>query len=617
MLARQHDDGLGMASKNIELAYYILPMNSIISLVKEWYPDIQEEKYWGCIIIGVLLSFGVEWLVKRFDSEYYEWKIAKCLLIIEAVLLLCLLIISAHWQWYFLLILPWGYFLVRYIYFKEKYKRMKTSLKPQNQDLLRFEYLLKLERSNLCSWEVRRFLFPAMNVLFEIGAMAHLDKQLSLLKDSYGGFYGWKRLKSYLCSNRQEFSQMLALLKSYEDDKHLSREEKNRTILNLFHAYCSLDNEEGVRTYILRLEEMVYERKEYPIEALDDLLYHYEITHNEEGVNKILEISNNIHAKDFSLYLEYIDLQYMHNKRIGDVEGNRRLLDEMTRKQVEMNKDDEQKLRFGLRLLKLLFENNYAWKEYSINLFRQAETYLQYSQDIAFEYMEAVMLILQNAQNIYNISLPVEQVTHLLSTIRNYIDKYMLEYDKQITALPNDFVYRKRGMLMHKVTYTRLVGYLIKNEPANLKEVCRLENQIIELCCDNGEEREALHFIVVLTDEILAFYDNIQKDIDNGIRDTDIVKAANERSFFMEQVKHNMEKIDNVLRVNRYNRSLAYYIFYQSYFNFKVGNIENARYALRKFEDTNVSISNFTIAIQMLYKQVKENINTHIDSVNI
>ena len=586
-------------------------MNSITSLVKEWYPNIQEEKYWGCIIIGVLLSLGGKWLVKRFDSEYYEWKITKCLLIIEAVLLLCLLFISAHWQWYFLLILPWGYFLIRYISFKEKYKRMVASLKTKNQDLLRYEYLLKLEKSNLCSWEVRRLLFPAMNVLFEIGAMEHLDKQLSLLKDSYGESYEWKRLKSYLCSNRQEFSQMLTLLKSYEDDKHLSRDEQNRTILNIFHAYRLVNNEEGVRTYILRLENMVFERKEYTIEALDDLLYHYEITHNEEGVSKILEISNHIQAKDFSLYLAYMDLKYMHHKRIGDVESNRRLLDEMTRKQVEMNKDNEQKLRFGLRLLKLLFENNYAWKEYSINLFRQAETYLQYSQDIAFEYMEAVMLILQNAQNIYNISLPVEQVTHLLCTIRNYIDKYMPEYDKQITALPNDFVYRKRGMLMHKVTYARLVGNLTKNEPAYLKEVCRLENQIIELCYDNGEEREALHFIVVLTDEILAYYDTIQKDIDNGIRDTDIVQAVEERSFFMEQVKHNMETIDNILRDNHYNRSLAYYIFYQSYFNFKIGNIENARYALRKFEDTNVSINNFTIAIQDLYQQVKENIKSN------
>lgn len=164
---------------------------------------------------------------------------------------------------------------------------------------------------------------------------------------------------------------------------------------------------------------------------------------------------------------------------------------------------------------------------------------------------------------------------------------------------------------MHKVTYARLVGNLTKNEPAYLKEVCRLENQIIELCYDNGEEREALHFIVVLTDEILAYYDTIQKDIDNAIRDTDIVQAVEERSFFMEQVKHNMETIDNILRDNHYNRSLAYYIFYQSYFNFKIGNIENARYALRKFEDTNVSINNFTIAIQDLYQQVKENIKSN------
>ena len=581
-------------------------MNNIIELIKDWYPEIVEVKYWGCLIIGALLSYFGCWLCKRFESGYYEWEIVKRLLVIDAVLLLFLFFVSAHWQWYFLLALPWEYFPARYIYFKEEYKRMAVSLKTKDQDLVRYEYLMLLEKRKLCSWEVRRYLLPAMNVLFEIGAIKHLDKQLCLLEEHYGESYEWKRLKSYMCSNRQEFSKMLELLKDYEDNKRISRGEQIRTVLNLYHAYRILDNEEAVKTYIPKLENMVFERKEYMIEALDDLLYHYEITHNEEGVNKVLEISNHIQANDFSSYLEYLDLQYMHNKRIGDVEGNRRLLDKMASKQAEMSDDDELSLRFGLRLLKFHFENNYGWIEYSINLFRQAGMYLKCSQEIAFEFMEAVMLILQNAQAMYKMSLPFNIAQPLFNTIHTYIDKYMPEYDRQITDLPDDFVYRKKEMLMHKVTYARLIGYLINDEPAYLKEVCRLEKQIIRLCNNNGEEREALHFYVVLTDEILAFYDNIQINIDSGITDHDILLAANEKPIFMEQVKSNMESIDNVLRENDYNRSLAYYIFYQSYFNFKVGNIENARYALRKFEDTNVSINNFTVVIQELYKQVKK-----------
>lgn len=586
-------------------------MNNIIELIKDWYPEIVEVKYWGCLIIGALLSYFGCWLCKRFESGYYEWEIVKRLLVIDAVLLLCLFFVSAHRQWYFLLALPWEYFPARYIYFKEEYKRMSTSLKSKNQDLVRYEYLLKLEKQKLCSWEVRGYLLPAMNVLFEIGAMKHLDKQLCLLEGHYGASYEWKRLKSYLCSNRHEFSQMLELLKNYEGNKRLSREEQIRTVLNLYHAYRVLDNEEAVKTYISKLENIVFERKEYSIEALDDLLYHYEISHNEEGINKVLDISNHIQANDFSSYLEYVDLQYMHNKRIGDMEGNRRLLDKMARKQAEMSDDDEQCLRFGLRILKLYFENNYGWMEYSINLFRQAEAYLKCSQYIAFEYMEAVMLIMQNAQAMYNMSIPFDMVQFLFSTIRKYIDKYMPEYDKQITELPDDFVYRKKEMLMHKVTYAKLLGYLTKEEPAYLKELCRVEKQIIRLCKNNGEDREALHFYVVLTDEILAFYDGIQININRGVTDYDILQAASEESFYMELVKSNMECIDNVLRENDYNRSLAYYIFYQSYFNFKVGNIENARYALRKFEETNVSINNFTVVIQGLYQQVKEGVKVN------
>lgn len=584
-------------------------MNNILEKIVDWFPEIVQAKYWGALITGGLFTYLANWLGNRFDSRYYEWKIVKRLFIIDAVLLVVLLFLSLQWEWYLLLILPWGYFIARYFYFKQTHKRLIASLKSKNHDLNRYYYLLNLEKTKLCSWEVRRYLFSALNVLFEIGAMKHLDKQLNLLKDDYGNLFEWKQLKSFLCYNLQEYNQMLKLLQDYEEDKHLTKEERNRTVINIYNAYRLLDNEEGVRTYIPKLEKIVFDNKDYTIEALDNLLYHYETTNNEEGVKKVINISNKIKTKNFSTYIAYIDLQYMHNKRIGNIEGNRRLLDEMARKQTEMGDDEEQGLRFKLRLLKLYFENNYAWMEYSIYLFQQADKFLAYSQDIAFEYMEAVMLVLQNAKGMYNISIPSGQIMYLFQNIRNYIDKYIPKYDKTITNLPDDFVYRKKEMLMHKVTYSRLIFNLTKNEPSYLKEMCRLENQIIRLCQNNGEERERLHFLVVLTDDILTYYDVIQLDIENGVTDDDILLAEKEKPIFMEQVKQNMEIIDNVLRENDYNRSLAYYIFYQSYFNFKVGNIENARYALHKFEDTNVSIQNFTIAIQKLYQQVKDGVN--------
>lgn len=580
-------------------------MNKIVEHIIEWFPNITETKYWGGILFGALISYVVTWLDKHFCSGAFEWKIAKRLVVIDICMALCILFLWMNLWWLFILIVPWMYFGGRMIFFKREYIRMKKSLKESNQDLIRYRYFMKLEKRKLCSWEVRKYLLPIMNVLFEIGAMKHLDKDLAQLEGQYGTCYEWKRLRSYLCSNRHEFQMMLDLLRPYEDDNRLSDDERDRTILNIYHAYRMLDNEEGVETYILKIEDMVFVRKKYRIEALDDLLYYYETTNNEDGVNKILDISNHIKTRSFSAYLEYIDLQYMHNKRIGNVESNKQLLDDMAKKHSEMHENDGQRLRFGLRLMKLYFENNYLWKEYGIELFRHADAYLSFSQDIAFEYMEAVMLMLRNAQAFYNISLHEEMLKRLFSTMYKYISNYMPEYDKRITSLPDDFVYRKKEMLMRKVTFAQLECNIKHDEPAYMKEMCRLENQIIRLCHDNGEEREALHFLVVQTDDILAYYDSIQIAVDSGIADKAIMTAQKDKPVFMDTVKHNMETIDNTLRQNDYNRSLAYYIFYQSYFNFKVGNIENARYALHKFEDTNVSINNFTIAIQKLYEQVK------------
>lgn len=579
-------------------------MHDLVERLTTMFPEIAKLNTWIAILYTILITAIGDWVIRRFISGRYEWKLLAYVLLTDVGLAILMLFFEVGWWWYFLLVFPFSYFIVRYICIRREWKKNYASLNGDDKDKVRYQYLMKLEKRNLCSWEVKNYLLPAMNILFKIGAMKHLDERLESMKEVYGNLYEWKRLKSYLYSNRQEYQQMLDILRPFENDKRLSKNEHNRTFLNIFHAYRMLDNEEGVRSYISEIEQMFFGRNEYSIEALDDLLYHYEITHNEEGVKRILDISSSINPEDFSMYLEFLDLQYMHNKRIDNRESNIQLLDKMMERHEQMQENDEVKLRFGLRVLKLYFENNYRWQEISLMMFSRAEIYLTYSRDIAFEYMEAVMLVIQNAQSIYNLSLLPEQLKHLFSTIRKHIDSYMLEYDRIITTLPDDFVYRKKEMLMRKVTYARLNGNLINDAPAYIREVCRLENQIIQLCHHNGEEREELHFLVVLTDDILAYYDTIQIDIANGVLDKDILKAQQEHPIYMEQIKKNMEKINAILRANHYNRSMAYYIFYQSYFNYKLGNIDNAQYALHKFHGTNVSIKNFTVAIQSLYQQV-------------
>ncbi len=104
-------------------------MNDILENIVGWFPEIAEAKFWGVLITGGLFTYLIEWLSKRFDSGYYEWKIVKRLAIADAVLLVILLLLSSQWPWFLLLILPWGYFLVRYFFLKRRAKVWRF-LKP-------------------------------------------------------------------------------------------------------------------------------------------------------------------------------------------------------------------------------------------------------------------------------------------------------------------------------------------------------------------------------------------------------------------------------------------------------------------------------------------------------
>lgn len=579
-------------------------MASVIEHISSLFPSLFEKGTWIAWLVGILVSYVGTEISNRFVRDRYEWKLFLRIIVIDISLLVVFLVCDVGWTVYAILIVPWGYLPWRKAMLDRKKVIAGRTDGKRNNDLDRYHYLLWLESRSLTSWEIRTYLLPAMDILFEIGAIRQLEERLAHLEKQYGEEYGWKKLKSYIYHNRQEYRRMLDILIPFEKSGRLSGEESFRTILNIYCAYRNLDDTEGINIYIRKIEQMVFERKQYAVEALDDLLYHYEINGNVEGIGKILGIVDGIQTKNVNRYLEIQDLRYMHNKRIGNRQENMAMLDRMMEKYEAMVEDDEEKCRFGLRMLRLYFENDYGWKEISLLMFNNAETYLTYSPTIAFEYMEAVMNILQNAQSIRNMSLTADMQRRLSGQIVRHIDIYLPDYDRELIDLPDDFLYRKKEMLMRKVTYNRIKGELQHNVHESFCEIDRLERKIIALCRFNGEERESLHFLVVQTDDVLAYYDAIELNVSQGIKDEDIIAAHKDRDVYMDIVRRNVREIEEVIRNNEYNRTLAYYIFYLAYFQYRLGNKDAAILALHKFRETKVSIRNFTIAIQRLYQKM-------------
>ena len=475
-----------------------------------------------------------------------------------------------------------------------------------NYDIKRYEFYEWLSKKELFRWEVKIFFLPAMNILFEIGAIRKLDEELERFED-YKDWYEWKRLKSYVCWNRHEYQKVIDLLQSFENDKHLDEDEQARTVINLFGAYRNLEDKDGVAVYAKKLEKLLFERNYYTVEVFDDLMYYYDEKGDVEKTKRIETIIKSLDYRDYSQMLDIYDVLYFYNRRHGNVEANRELLDILVAKSHLM-KNEERKRIFEIRLLTLFYENDYGWMDYSVNLYNNADTYLNYSSRVAFEFLGAVNQMVQNGmmQKIY----PKIGIRNLYGKTLNRIERYVEEYDKGLIALPDDFLYRKKNMLMQKMEYLKACANERLELSGYVNAFSNTLHKIIMLCEKEGDDREKLHFLVVLADEMLSCRDDIMAfRSENNLTTAELAAISNvneeETNLAVEEAVECVQEINQSLKKHHYERTLAYYIFYAAYLNMKLENRTIVKQMLARFHNTGVDIRNYTLPVQRLYDEVK------------
>lgn len=557
-------------------------------------------------LVGILFSLLVikfEFLGKKdwFGNSCSVW-----VGIISISTVVVLLFCGLYWLIPSVLLIPVCVVAWRWCRFKKRQKIVFRSKDSLNYDIKRYEFYEWLSKKELFRWEVKIFFLPAMNILFEIGAIRKLDEELERLED-YKDWYEWKRLKSYVCWNRHEYQKVIDLLQSFENDKHLDEDEQARTVINLFGAYRNLEDKEGVAVYAKKLEKVLFERNYYTVEVFDDLMYYYDEKGDVEKTKRIETIIKDLGYRDYSQMLDIYDVLYFYNRRHGNVEANRELLDILVAKSHLM-KNEERKRIFEIRLLTLFYENDYGWMDYSVNLYNNADTYLNYSSRVAFEFLGAVNQMVQNGmmQKIY----PKIGIRNLYGKTLNRIERYVEEFDKELIALPDDFLYRKKNMLMQKMEYLKACA----NERLELSGyVTALSNtlhKIIMLCEKEGDDREKLHFLVVLADEMLLCRDDIMAfRSENNLTTAELAAISKvneeETNLAVEEAVECVQEINQSLKKHHYERTLAYYIFYAAYLNMKLENRIIAKQMLARFHNTGVDIRNYTLPVQRLYDEVK------------
>lgn len=556
-------------------------------------------------LVGMLISlvaYKFEFLGKKawFGNSCSVWTLIMC--IVAAIVLLAF---KLFWLLPCILLIPIAVLGVRYCWLE---RRKKTVLKYRgllDYDKKRYDYYVWLSKRELFRWEVKKYLLPAMNILFEIGSIKKLDDELESLSD-YKDWYKWKRLKSYVHWNRHEYKEVIDLVAPYIDEGKLSGTELTRVTINIYGAYRNMEDREGIEIYAKKLESILFDQKIMMVELFDDLMYYYDERGEKEKIERLAAVIKGLKFSDYSQLLDVYDVLYMHNRRHDDTKANRELLDFMV-SQSSMMIEEERKKIFEVRLLKLYFENDYGWRDYSIKLFENANTYLNYSSRVAFEYLRAVNQIVQQC-HMHNMSAG-KGIIQLYDVILERIDGYVQDFDRELLELPDDFLYRKKEMLMMKEEYRKARVNFKLEYHGYLKGLSDNLHKVISLCQRVGDEREKLHFLMVLADEIVAFEDDMARFRRMGNKTEEEEKALNELSdeemlLAKKDAIECVQEINQTLKRHDYNRTLAYYIFYAAYLNMKLEDRIMAKEMLARYHATGVDIRQFTLAVQELYKYV-------------
>jgi len=556
-------------------------------------------------LVGMLISlvaYKFEFLGKKawFGNSCSVWTLIMC--IVAAIVLLAF---KLFWLLPCILLIPIAVLGGRYCWLEHRKKKVLKYRGLLDYDKKRYDYYVWLSKRELFRWEVKKYLLPAMNILFEIGSIKKLDDELESLSD-YKDWYKWKRLKSYVHWNRHEYQEVVELMAPYIDEGKLIGTELTRVTINIYGAYRNLEDREGIEIYAKKLESILFDQKIMMVELFDDLMYYYDERGEKEKIERLAAVIKGLKFSDYSQLLDVYDVLYMYNRRHDDVKANRELLDFMV-SQSSMMIEEERKKIFEVRLLKLYFENDYGWRDYSIKLFENANTYLNYSSRVAFEYLRAVNQIVQQC-HMHNMSAG-KGIIQLYDVILERIDGYVQDFDRELLELPDDFLYRKKEMLMMKEEYRKARVNFKLEYHGYLKGLSDNLHKVISLCQRVGDEREKLHFLVVLADEIVAFEDDMARFRRMGNKTEEEEKALNELSdeemlLAKKDAIECVQEINQTLKRHDYNRTLAYYIFYAAYLNMKLEDRIMAKEMLARYHATGVDIRQFTLAVQELYKYV-------------
>lgn len=446
------------------------------------------------------------------------------------------------------------------------------------------------------------FYLPLLHVYCQIGANKKLEDELKKLK-RFDTNKDYTFLRIFLLYTASKYEEMKELL-----DKELSKEDlpKETWIIDLLNKMCadeSSGEKEYLKIYVEKMEIFLEQNKFSNLTLCHDLMTYYDANGLKDKGDKLANDIEKYKSDDFKQYVDFMDVAFMHYRRIHNVHKVHEMLKNMFETNDKLQHGEEQMIS-KVRFANICFEQDFHWQEYSTKLFIDHNKYLDYSWRVGVEFIKSTVRICLDAQNVYGKVLNGTNVELMFKDMRTHVGAYLNAIENEIVQVPVEFVYRRIQLLMDKVS---LYNFMLSEDAFHYQEnKTETYDRILTYCENNGLTKEKIHYLTVYVDDLITVHKQFSSSIKNtGFKNVN--KYLNNWDTYKSQASNMLHELTTMLKSRKYNRPLAYYVLYAAYFYHELGDQINAKFFYNQFEKYKVSIMNFTKPIQLLYFSLKEN----------
>ena len=474
-----------------------------------------------------------------------------------------------------------------------------------------YDYWQSLKSLVLLPWEVRKYYLESLVVLHRIGAYNMLKEELEGVKSIAQDDYLYRLMQIDLAQDDFDYHRSLKLLKEVEAIEEGNEQHLLNIYEGLIFQYSVTGEKENYQYYAKKSIELAENIKSIALNVMQNMMQYYDSIHDAKGAENLINKIRTLKFQKLKTKLDYYDVIYHHYLATENRQERILLIEELMKSIDEMEASENERIMSKIRMLRLYFENNYGWKEYSLSLFNQAVPLMAKSMDVAMTLMQVTKLLISQSMTVMGLSLDDKHLERLMKTILGGVACYEEELDKRIAETPDDFLYKKKNLLMMKADITFFKANVRFEMVNTADERLRYFERVIELCEKNGQKREQLHFMNVYVDDILCGDRDMMTVRSNELPEWTKAKEAYKikRQYYLNKAVAMMGEVDKVLAAKNYDRSLNYYILYEAENYLKLGDMEHARFFFNEFKKYDVTIEYYPLSTRQIYERLSSKIS--------